>query len=180
MRYLTLALCAAFASLILFFGQSMAQIVVPTKMNVELQDLSKEARQQVECLAQNMFFEAGQEPRQGQLGVAFVTHNRVLSGKYPTTYCEVVKQKINNVCQFSWYCEAAARKRILTLSNNPLYNDITELALRFYLYTDEFDDPTKGALFFHADYVKPTWNNMRRTAYIGRHIFYNRVKQGSV
>jgi spore germination cell wall hydrolase CwlJ-like protein len=180
MRYLTLTLCAAFASLILFFSQSMAQIVVPTKMNVELQDLSKEARKEVECLAQNMFFEAGQEPRQGQLGVAFVTHNRLISGKYPTTYCEVVKQKVNNVCQFSWYCEAAARKRLLTLSNNPLYNDITELALRFYLYTDEFDDPTKGALFFHADYVKPTWNNMRRTAYIGRHIFYNRVKQGSV
>jgi len=179
MRFLTLALGAVFASLILFFSQSMAQIVVPTKMNVELQDLSKEARQEVECLAQNMFFEAGQEPRQGQLGVAFVTHNRVLSGKYPTTYCEVVKQKVNNVCQFSWYCEAAARKRLLTLSNNPLYNDITELALRFYLFSDEFDDPTKGALFFHADYVKPTWNNMRRTAYIGRHIFYNRIKKNT-
>lgn len=180
MRFLTLALCAAFASFILFFSHSMAQVVVPTKMNVELQDLTKEARQEVECLAQNMFFEAGQEPREGQLGVAFVTHNRVLNGKYPTSYCGVVKQKVGNVCQFSWYCEPAARKRLLTLSNNPLYNDITDLALRFYLYTNEFDDPTKGALFFHADYVKPTWNNMRRTAYIGRHIFYNRVKQGSV
>ena len=67
MRYLTLALCAAFASLILFFSQSMAQVVVPTKMNVELQDLSKEARKEVECLAQNMYFEAGQEPREGVL-----------------------------------------------------------------------------------------------------------------
>ena len=48
MRYLTLALCAAFASFVLFFSQSMAQIVVPTKMNVELQDLTKEARAEVE------------------------------------------------------------------------------------------------------------------------------------
>ena len=180
MRFLTLALCAAFASFVLFFSQSMAQIVVPTKMNVELQDLTKEARAEVECLAQNMFFEAGQEPKQGQLGVAFVTHNRMVSGKFANTYCGVVKQKNDGVCQFSWYCEASARKRLLTIANTPLYNDITELALRFYLYTNEFDDPTKGALFFHADYVKPTWNNMRRTAYIGRHIFYNRVKQGSV
>ena len=81
MRYLTLALCAAFASLILFFSQSMAQVVVPTKMNVELQDLSKEARKEVECLAQNMYFEAGQEPREGKLGVAFVTHNRMMISK---------------------------------------------------------------------------------------------------
>jgi hypothetical protein len=91
-----------------------------------------------------------------------------------------VKQKTGNVCQFSWYCEVAARKKLLTISNNALYNDITDLALRFYLYTNEFDDPTKGALFFHADYVKPTWNNMKRTAYIGRHIFYNRVKQRNI
>ena len=50
MRYLTLALCAVFASLILFFSQSMAQIVVPTKMNVELQDLSKEEGKKLNAL----------------------------------------------------------------------------------------------------------------------------------
>ena len=92
MRFLTLALCAAFASFILFFSHSMAQVVVPTKMNVELQDLSKEARKEVECLAQNMYFEAGQEPREGKLGVAFVTHNRMMNGNYPSSYCGVVKQ----------------------------------------------------------------------------------------
>ena len=180
MRYLTLALCAAFAGFIFFIGQSAAQIVVPTRMNVELQDLTKDARKEVECLAQNMYFEAGHEPKEGQLGVAFVTHNRMMNGNFPNTYCGVVKQKTNTVCQFSWYCEATARKKLLTISNNPLYNDITDLALRFYLYTNEFDDPTKGALFFHADYVKPTWNNMKRTAYIGRHIFYNKVKQRNI
>ena len=136
--------------------------------------------QKIRLGAQNMYFEAGHEPKEGQLGVAFVTHNRMMNGNYPTSYCGVVKQKMGNVCQFSWYCEATARKKLLTISNNPLYNDITDLALRFYLYTNEFDDPTKGALFFHADYVKPTWNNMKRTAYIGRHIFYNRVKQRNI
>ena len=63
MRYLTLALCAAFAGFIFFIGQSAAQIVVPTRMNVELQDLTTDARKEVECLAQNMYFEAGHEPK---------------------------------------------------------------------------------------------------------------------
>jgi hypothetical protein len=67
MRFLTLALCAAFASFILFFSHSMAQVVVPTKMNVELQDLTKEARAEVECLAQNMYFEAGRNPDKDNL-----------------------------------------------------------------------------------------------------------------
>ena len=109
MRFLTLLLCACFASFILFFGQTMAQIVVPTKLNVELRDLTKEARTEIECLAQNIYFEAAQEPREGQIAVAHVTRNRMISGKYPNTYCGVVKQKTYGVCQFSWFCEERAK-----------------------------------------------------------------------
>jgi spore germination cell wall hydrolase CwlJ-like protein len=35
------------------------------------------------------------------------------------------------------------------------------------------DDPTNGALYYHADYVKPRWSSrFKRTARIGNHIFY--------
>ena len=184
MRFLTLLLCACFASFILFFGQTMAQIVVPTKLNVELRDLTKEARTEIECLAQNIYFEAAQEPREGQIAVAQVTRNRMISGKYPTTYCGVVKQKADGVCQFSWFCQERAKaiisRKALTPDSNLLYNSIVDLSMNFYLNPEDYDDPSKGALFYHADYVKPTWSNMRRTAYIGRHIFYNRVKQRNV
>ena len=64
---------------------------------------------------------------------------------------------------------------LLTIENNSVYNRITQTALSFYLDTSTFKDPTKGALFFHADYVKPMWNNMRYTAQIGRHLFYNKA-----
>ena len=183
MRYITLLLCSIFAAFIIYIGHAAAQVSIPVVPHVELEDLAPHARAEVECLAQNMYFEAGGEPEKGQLAVAFVTHNRALSGSFPGSYCGVVKQREGYVCQFSWYCESRARaiinKGLLTIENNAVYNKITEMALRFYLYPESFRDPTKGALFFHADYVKPMWNNMRYTAQIGRHMFYNKVKRNS-
>jgi hypothetical protein len=71
---------------------------------------------------------------------------------------------------------AILRSRGLTTDNNMLYNKIVDLSLNFYLNHKNMKDPSKGALFYHADYVSPGWPNMKRTAYIGRHIFYNKVK----
>ena len=182
MRYITLLLCSIFAAFVLYIGHAAAQIRIPVSPQIQLGDLSPEARSEVECLAQNMYFEAGLEPKLGQLAVAFVTHNRLKSG-FANSYCGVVKQKEGNVCQFSWFCEkrpkAMIDKGLLTVESNSLYNSVTDLALRFYLYTEKFKDPTNGALFFHADYVKPTWSNIRHTAQIGRHIFYNKVKRNT-
>ena len=183
MRYFTLLLCSIFAAFIVYIGHAAAQVSIPIVPNVQLEDLTPFARSEVECLAQNMYFEAGSEPDKGKLAVAFVTHNRALSGAFPGTYCGVVKQKEGYICQFSWYCESRARaiinKGLLTIENNLVYNKITEMALKFYLYPETFKDPTKGALFFHADYVKPTWSNIRHTVQIGRHIFYNKAKRNT-
>lgn len=179
MRYLTFLICLCFASFMLFFGQSMADIVIPTKPNIELRHLTKDARKEVECLAQNIYFEAAHEPREGHIAVAYVTLNRIKSGHFPNTYCSVVKQRDYNVCQFSWYCESKPlgiiNSKSLTTQNSALYNDIVDLALSFYLDPKQYKDPTKGALFYHADYVSPGWSNMKKTAYIGRHIFYNKT-----
>jgi spore germination cell wall hydrolase CwlJ-like protein len=36
-----------------------------------------------------------------------------------------------------------------------------------------YPDPTKGALFYHARFVRPRWSKkLLRTAVIGGHIFY--------
>ena len=181
MRYITLLLCSTFAAFVLYVGHAAANIRIPVTPNVQLEDLTPQARAEVECLAQNMYFEAGKEPKLGQLAVAFVTHNRMQSGLFPDTYCGVVKQKAEGVCQFSWYCDKRAKamidKNILTTESNSVYNNLTDLALRFYLYTETFKDPTKGAMFFHADYVKPMWSNIKHTVQIGRHIFYNKVSK---
>ena len=141
-------------------------------------NLTLDTKKQIECLAENIYFEAGHEPEQGKVAVAFVTLNRVKSKHFENDICGVVKQKTGGVCQFSWYCEdrpkAMSYGKVLTNTNNSLYNDIRNLAIYVYANYERINDPTNGALFYHADYVHPGWRNMEKTAVIGRHIFYNR------
>ncbi len=49
---------------------------------------------------------------------------------------------------------------------------------RDYVIYYSFMDPTSGALWYHADYVKPSWRNaFERGPKIGRHIFYSQATQ---
>ena len=148
-----------------------------SKMNVSYASLSTKARQQVECLAQNIYFEAGKEVYTGQLAVAFVTLRRVDSGHYPNSICGVVRQKTESTCQFSWWCEAdkqrKATKYEYTANERQLYNQVRKVALTAYLNWEDMKDPTKGAEFYHNTSVKPGWK-LRKTVQIGNHIFYKR------
>jgi len=47
----------------------------------------------VECLARNIFYEAGSEPLEGKVAVGMVTINRTQDDRYPQTVCGVVKQR---------------------------------------------------------------------------------------
>jgi N-acetylmuramoyl-L-alanine amidase len=167
-----LGICIVFTAIML----SGMAYDVPTKVNFS--DLSPSAKKEVECLADNIFFEAAYEPKKGQEAVAFVTLNRVNSGQYPDTICNVVKQKTKRICQFSWYCEEKPKRlsstKDLTDNQKMVYNEILQLALDVYVNYEHKDDPSNGALFYHADYVNPQWKNMIHTATIGHHIFYNR------
>jgi len=165
--------------LIVSFGSAESRTIF-----VDFDDLSNEAKEQVTCLAENIYFEARNEPVEGMIAVAFVTMNRVYHSKYPNTICEVVKQKARIekigdrrvVCQFSWYCEPTpyhiSTNNLLTKDFNRKYNEILQLSLHFYANYDKIEDPTNGAIFYHADYVSPNWRNVKKTTTIGRHIFY--------
>ena len=48
-------------------------------------------RQELTCLAQNIYFEARSEPLEGKLAVAHVVMNRVASRYFPDTVCGVVQ-----------------------------------------------------------------------------------------
>jgi N-acetylmuramoyl-L-alanine amidase len=139
-------------------------------LKVRYEDLNRTARQQVDCLAQNMYFESGWEPETGQIAVAMVTINRQESGDYPATICGVVKQKIASTCQFSWVCEYKTTHNI----NRDVYMRVRALAVHVYANRERIKDPSRGALFYHADYVNPGWKNMVYLTKIGRHKFYNR------
>ena len=61
--------------------------------------------EQTNCLATAVYFEARGEAVEGQLAVARVVMNRAASGKYPPSWCEVVKQP----AQFSFVRHGSSR-----------------------------------------------------------------------
>jgi hypothetical protein len=126
---------------------------------------------QLDCLARNIYYEAGYEPFEGKVAVAQVTINRAESGQFPSDICRVVYQKNivyeKVLCQFSWYCETATMKKPM---NGPVYTESMEVAKKVLL--EGFRLPNlKNALYFHGDYINPGWKK-EQVAKIGRHIFY--------
>jgi spore germination cell wall hydrolase CwlJ-like protein len=134
--------------------------------------VTAEIRQkQLDCLARNIYHEAGYEPFEGKVAVAQVTINRAESGSFPSDICQVVYQKNivyeRVLCQFSWYCDSASLKKPM---NGPVYTESMEVAKKVLL--EGFRLPSiKDALYFHGDYINPKWGK-KPIAKIGRHIFY--------
>jgi spore germination cell wall hydrolase CwlJ-like protein len=148
-------------------------IKVPVTKIIEKQVIVKEAvylnqhdKQQIRCMADNTYFEAGHESTEGKIAVNNVVLNRVKDKRFPKTPCAVINQKARGVCQFSWKCQRG--KRIADIS---AYRKATAIAEDVYL--GNYTDVTKGAKFYHADYVSPSWGRVfDRTTKIGAHIFY--------
>lgn len=132
--------------------------------------------QQLTCLALNIYHEARGEPLEGQLAVAFVTHNRAMdrSGEFRrhNTYCDVVKQGYKPgkmSCHFSWYCDGKSDKA----KDLNSWRRIKVLAKQFIMNYHTMNDPTKGAMHYHTVDVKPWWTNkMSGSILIGDHYFW--------
>jgi spore germination cell wall hydrolase CwlJ-like protein len=145
------------------FGQ--IEQIEESKITAELRD------RQLECLAKNIYYEAGNEPFEGKVAVAQVTLNRVNSGSFPNDVCKTIYQKNmfyeKTVCQFSWYCDRATTMKPI---NRAVYNESMIVAKKVLL--EGFRLPSlEHALYFHGDYINPGWNR-QQVAKVGRHIFY--------
>jgi spore germination cell wall hydrolase CwlJ-like protein len=131
-----------------------------------------ERTRQLECLALNIYREAGYEPFEGKVGVAQVTLNRVASPDFPNDVCQVVYQKNvvyqRVICQFSWYCDQVHRNRPI---NPNAYQESMDVAKKVLLEGFRLPGLT-DALYYHADYVSPGWRNKEKIVKIGAHIFY--------
>jgi len=131
----------------------------------------KTREQQLDCLAINIYREAGYEPFEGKVAVAQVTMNRVATGKFGNDVCGVVYQKnviIDKVvCQFSWYCDSVHKARPV---NKAAYNESYEVAKKVLLEGFRLSI-LKDALYYHATYVNPRWPH-EQIGKIGQHIFY--------
>jgi len=129
-------------------------------------------RQNLACLALNVYFEARGESRAGQYAVAEVTMNRVASSRYPDTVCAVVHEKKwdrlrgRYVGAFSW-TEFDRRPA----PEGRAWERAQEVAEAVYFQRQA--PQVEGALFFHSIYIKPSWSRRKKpVARIGRHTFY--------
>lgn len=122
----------------------------------------------LECLALNIYHEARGEPRDGRLAVAMVVLNRVHDPRFPNTVCDVIKQGgEKRGCQFSWWCDGRSDRptdRAAWMESRLIASEVLAGGL---------DDPTGGALWYHADHIRPAWRMaIVRGPKIGRHVFY--------
>ena len=151
---------------ILWWGYGKADVYYPKNTDLD-------------CLAQNIYFEAKSESQAGQIAVAQVVMNRVKSEKYPNSICEVIRQgptynwtenfPVKHKCQFSWYCDGKS-DNIRDINAWRLAKSIAGVIMAM---PDMVPNVVEDATHYHADYVKPHWaDRLEKITHIDSHIFY--------
>ena len=131
----------------------VAQIETPATLSREM-----------ECLAGAIYFESRGEPLHGQLAVGQVIINRADSRSFPSDYCGVVFQK----SQFS-FVRGGTMPRI----NRSSTAWKRAKAIARIAHEGLWDSQAGDALYFHANYVRPSWSRTKiARATIDTHIFY--------
>lgn len=138
--------------------------------------INSDIKRQLDCLADNIYYEAGVESRLGKVAVARVVMNRVKDPRWPDSPCKVVYQgaKYSKAqahlqrgrCQFSWLCQGKRPEK----PNPWVYREAYEVAVEVLLH-NKWQDRFQGLTFYHGDYVNPRWP-YRYVKRVGRHLFY--------
>ena len=117
------------------------------------------------CLAENIYYEAGIEPIEGKYAVAQVTLNRLRTRHWGSSICKVVHAH----AQFSW----TLKKKL----DKPSGANWTESKLiAEHMLADKMRvRPLQSALMYHAESVQPKWADRRQyITKVGQHIFYRK------
>jgi len=122
------------------------------------------------CLTSAIYYEAANEPDDGQRAVAQVVLNRVRHPAWPNTVCGVVYQGTERTdlkCQFTFSCDGSMARLPVTGK----WARAHKVALRA-LAGDVFA-PVGLATHYHTLAVHPDWaSSLDPVAVVGAHIFY--------
>jgi len=120
------------------------------------------------CLASAIYYEAANEPDEGQMAVAQVVLNRVRHREWPDSVCGVVYDASGQAgCQFSFACDGATMR---TPDGKAWVR--ARRAAETMLTGAEFK-PVGSATFYHTLKVAPPWRKrMIPVGIFGAHIFY--------
>jgi len=142
---------------------SLNKIVVPTN--------------DLQCMAENIYYEANNQSYAGKIAVGQVVLNRVATQGYPRTVCGVVYEGSQNpqttVCQFSWLCLPHPPVN----KNSVGWKESVKAANELLSRKGTVIDITEGATNYHADYIAtPVWaKQLKFVTKIDQHIFYKRI-----
>jgi spore germination cell wall hydrolase CwlJ-like protein len=152
------------------------------------------------CLARNIFFEAANEPEEGMVAVGLVTLNRTTDGRFKSTVCGVVEQKLVldipktqiitrksiwgdkaekqtiwsriGICQFSWRCMFVKDPK----SQDERWLASQRIAQELLADGDSYSEwrsKYAHALYFHSTGILPVWAHQKEfIGRIGGHKFY--------
>ncbi|PHR59109.1 MAG: cell wall hydrolase [Robiginitomaculum sp.] len=130
---------------------------------------SKTMGQEVQCLAEAVYYEARSEHFPGQKAVAEVILNRVKSKHFPNSICGVVYEGAERTtgCQFSFACDGSTAK----LPHGKSWDRSYKVAEHMMM---GMSSPlTNRATHYHTTGVSPTWAPyMRQTRQYDTHVFY--------
>lgn len=148
------------------YPQELHRVSPPADLMVSVLDPSMSVSdKEAECLAKNIFFEAGVEPWEGKIAVGQVTLNRMGAKRWQSTICGVVYAKN----QFSWTRSAQLLKQ---QPRGPLW-EASVKAAQDVLAGVRLPN-LRAALFYHTDYIDPPdWASPKfMLAQVSQHVFY--------
>lgn len=132
-------------------------------------------KKQILCIAKNIYFESRSEDQLGRTAVAMVTLNRAKRSQIPP--CDVVHQKNDRGCQFSWVCQLKTPKDLEIRDMNAWKES---LVIAYLSFKDALDDFSNGAThYYNPNVVKPDWersmepinNAYMKNGILGNHRF---------
>ncbi|HWF77991.1 MAG TPA: cell wall hydrolase [Caulobacteraceae bacterium] len=130
---------------------------------------SAEAARAVRCLTDAIYYEAANQPVEGQRAIAQVVLNRVRDPHFPKSVCGVVYEgwARRTGCQFSFVCDGSIRRRHADPVAWNQLKPLAEQALNGYVVPE-----VGSATHYYAQYVRPNWEGtVAKITQIGAHIF---------
>lgn len=153
------------------------EVAAPVPVRDLVESLTSEDLQQIRCMSEAMYYEAGNQGEIGMMAVGDVVYNRLASGRYPGSICQIIDEGprdtngrlLHNRCQFTYRCDGTD----LTARNEQRWALSYRTAYTQYVYRSKIVDITGGAQRYYASYIpKPKWGGYIETIQIGVHKFY--------
>ncbi|MEL6839917.1 MAG: cell wall hydrolase [Pseudomonadota bacterium] len=122
---------------------------------------------EINCMARAMYFESNRSSRDGMIAVGSVVMNRVQSGDFPDTVCDVVSQRN----QFA--------PGVMTKAMNGAGQALAE-ASAIAVLAGERHPNIADARFFHAAWYDADFNNIHYVLTTGGNAFYEKRRPENV